>query len=392
MDKRADLRGFFQKEENQALTAKQYQERTAQLNALESTMVQAFGALIQFMQGNTSKTEVVNQLKSISTPDVDKVVQAVSKLDKDILSNKLDLKPVTDALNGMKRELGLIPKSLPKIPEAKDSVKVTNLKEIQLDTSDVVKAIKDLKLVAEAPIINEKEVDLKPLQSIMLDLLKVVQSQKPVEIPKFPEIPKTDLTKVEKKLDTSNKLLKEITEKRFGGGGGGGGNGTPYIDDTGKASYVELSSDGSIPVSTPAKARDAASGANDTGIPAWYVRRDTPTTVTPIAGDWEPAQIDSMGAQWVREKSATTSAVTSVASSATNVTILALNAQRRGATIYNDSSAILYLKLGATASTSSFTVKMQAESYYEVPAQYTGIIDGLWASATGSARITEITS
>lgn len=80
-----------------------------------------------------------------------------------------------------------------------------------------------------------------------------------------------------------------------------------------------------------------------------------------------------------------------VASSASNVTILASNANRLGATIYNDSSAILYLKLGSTASTTSFTIKMQAESYYEVPFNYTGIIEGLWASATGNARITELT-
>lgn len=52
---------------------------------------------------------------------------------------------------------------------------------------------------------------------------------------------------------------------------------------------------------TPAKARDVASGANDTGIPAWFVRRDTPTAVTPVAGDWEPAQISSTGEQWVRQ-------------------------------------------------------------------------------------------
>ncbi len=143
---------------------------------------------------------------------------------------------------------------------------------------------------------------------------------------------------------------------------------------------------------SPAKARDAASAATDVGSASLYIRRDTPTTLTPVAGDYEVPQIDSMGATWVREKTSTVSAVTSVASSASNVTILALNAQRRGATICNDSTAILYLKLGATASTSSFTVKMLADAYYEVPAQYTGIIDGIWASANGNARVTEITS
>lgn len=125
MDKRAGLRQHFQQEENQAQELEQYKQRTAQLNALEDTVVQAFNALIRFMDGKTTKTEVVNQLTSISTPDVDKVVQALSKLDKDILTNKLDLKPLEQGLNGLKRELSLIPKTLPKIPEAKDAVKVT---------------------------------------------------------------------------------------------------------------------------------------------------------------------------------------------------------------------------------------------------------------------------
>lgn len=247
MDKRAGLRQHFQQEENQAQELEQYKQRTAQLNALEDTVVQAFNALIRFMDGKTTKTEVVNQLTSISTPDIDKVVTALSKLDKDILTNKLDLKPLEQGLNGLKRELSLIPKTLPKIPEAKDAVKVTNLSEIKLDTSAVEKAIKGLKLVAEAPIINEKDVDLKPLQNIMTDMLKAINNQKPVEIPKFPEIPKTDLTKVETKLDKSNKLLKEIVDKPVGGGGGGG-NGTPYVDSTGRPVNVELDGNGNIPV------------------------------------------------------------------------------------------------------------------------------------------------
>lgn len=93
----------------------------------------------------------------------------------------------------------------------------------------------------------------------------------------------------------------------------------------------------------------------------------------------------------VEEARSGASAVTSVAGSASSVTLLASNADRKGGTIYNDSTAILYLKLGASASTSSFTVKMFPEDYYEVPFNYTGIIDGVWASATGDARITELT-
>jgi hypothetical protein len=73
------------------------------------------------------------------------------------------------------------------------------------------------------------------------------------------------------------------------------------------------------------------------------------------------------------------------------VTLLASNASRKGATIYNDSTSVLYVKFGTTASNTSFTVRMIANAYYEVPFSHTGRIDGIWASATGNARVTEFT-
>lgn len=92
-----------------------------------------------------------------------------------------------------------------------------------------------------------------------------------------------------------------------------------------------------------------------------------------------------------------TPTLSNVASSASSVTLLAANALRKGATIVNDSTAILFVKFGSTASTTSFTVELPARSatassYYEVPFSYSGVITGIWASATGSARVTEITA
>lgn len=90
-------------------------------------------------------------------------------------------------------------------------------------------------------------------------------------------------------------------------------------------------------------------------------------------------------------------ALATVASSASSVTILAANAGRRGATIYNESTAILYLGFTSSAvSTSSYTVQIPPNvgtntvAYYEVPFGYTGQINGIWASANGNARVTEI--
>ncbi len=91
-----------------------------------------------------------------------------------------------------------------------------------------------------------------------------------------------------------------------------------------------------------------------------------------------------------------TGTLSNVASNASSVTLLAANTSRVGATIWNDSTQVLYVKFGTTASTTSATIRMAAStatqtSYYEVPFGYTGRIDGIWASANGFARITEIT-
>lgn len=81
---------------------------------------------------------------------------------------------------------------------------------------------------------------------------------------------------------------------------------------------------------------------------------------------------------------------TTVGSSNTNVVLLKANPARRGATVFNDSTAILYLLLAdAAASTSKYTVQMVAGSYYEVPYNYAGPINGIWASVNGNARIVE---
>lgn len=88
-----------------------------------------------------------------------------------------------------------------------------------------------------------------------------------------------------------------------------------------------------------------------------------------------------------------TSTITSVAGSATTVSLLASNVSRKGMTVQNESTAILYLKFGATASLTSYTVQIPAGAYYELPfiRVYTGAIDGIWSAANGNARITELT-
>lgn len=193
------------------------------------------------------------------------------------------------------------------------------------------------------------------------------------------------------------------------------------------------------------KAEDATHNSGDTGVMALAVRQDT---TSPLAGDGDyiPLSVNALGAlrvagtetdnfdgQYnralvvagvdddsgalpinlrmttgtgaliVHVTSGTVTATPAVASTATlsnvndtasSTTLLSSNANRKGAMIFNDSTEILYVKFGTTASTTSFTVKMLGGSYYELPGPvvYTGRIDGIWAAdGSGAARITEIT-
>jgi hypothetical protein len=92
----------------------------------------------------------------------------------------------------------------------------------------------------------------------------------------------------------------------------------------------------------------------------------------------------------VLEAPSTTSALTSVASAIVTTPLLASNPARRGFTVYNESTQILYLALFATASLTAYTLQMVPGSYFEVPFRYTGAVSGIWPVANGFARITEL--
>lgn len=150
---------------------------------------------------------------------------------------------------------------------------------------------------------------------------------------------------------------------------------------------------------------DGAGGQVTTfGGGSQYTEGDTDSSITGTAVMWEdgsdtlrsvsaakplPVNIISGGSS----VAVTTSTLANVASSASSVTLQASNASRVGWDCFNDSTQVLYVKFGATASATSFTVKIAAGGYYEMPSAliYKGIIDGIWASANGAARVTELT-
>lgn len=140
----------------------------------------------------------------------------------------------------------------------------------------------------------------------------------------------------------------------------------------------------------------------------WHTAVFNPVTPVAIAGEY--AQVTCYS-EWIPPVSAgggggggggSTGATTATrnriaAVGTSNFTVLAANTARKGATIYNDSDKPFYLALGGPTSGSVYTVLLDSNAsgigaYYEVPAEYNGIISGIWldATASGYIQVTEL--
>lgn len=89
----------------------------------------------------------------------------------------------------------------------------------------------------------------------------------------------------------------------------------------------------------------------------------------------------------------TTGTITPVPQNVASVTLLASNANRKGATFYNNTTVSLFLKEGPGASSTDFTVRLTPGALYELAFPvYTGIVTGIWSAAGGgTAQVTERT-
>jgi len=160
----------------------------------------------------------------------------------------------------------------------------------------------------------------------------------------------------------------------------------------GNLSALSLTTLGGLRIDGVYAGATATSTATDMMVSGGYVTTAAPSYTNATLN---ALSLDTSGnlrvTGFVTTNKASSSAVTSTSASTSSVTILASNATRVGATVFNTSSKVMYVKLGATASTSSFTTQLFANSYWEVPNDYTGVIDAVWAGTGGAAIVTELT-
>lgn len=150
---------------------------------------------------------------------------------------------------------------------------------------------------------------------------------------------------------------------------------------TGNASLASI--DGKLPAAL-------VGGRLDENVGAW-LGSTAPTVGSKTSANSVPVVVASdQGAIPVTQLSSTAARTSPTVTNVVS-TVLASNAARKGAAFFHDGTGNVFLALGAGATTTDFTARLQANDYYEVPFGYTGAITAIRSSGTSSLRVTELT-
>lgn len=141
---------------------------------LQETIVKTVKTAVEYLEGKTTKTVVMNQIKDFAThQDADKFNSSITSLHDTLKKHKnTDTAPITDALKSVLDEVKKIPKDHA-TPVKHQFVDYTaTLKTLISKVEDVTKSVKARKTIVEAPvvnvdapIVNVDAPDLKPLQT-----------------------------------------------------------------------------------------------------------------------------------------------------------------------------------------------------------------------------------
>ncbi len=133
--------------------------------------------------------------------------------------------------------------------------------------------------------------------------------------------------------------------------------------------------------------------------------RDNPTIIETKIGDGTGAVVDIKTGQDNSKalnvsvanpvittlSSVVASTVTRVPSSILNQILVSPNIMRKGLILYNDGTALQYVKFGSIASLIDFTIRLTGQSFYEVQSPiYNGRIDVISSSTDGAIQVTEL--
>ncbi len=214
--------------------ATQHSQDLANLR-MQEVFVKSIQSLAKFIEGHTTKTIVMNQLKDYATSDdMESLGKFLLDINKELKTHEnTDLTPVVTVLEEAVSELKSIPKDKLKItfPEQQDYTNA--FKELLGATKEVMSAIKAQKLVAEAPIVTYEapdiHVDAPDLKPLSKDLEK--SFLKAVKSIVFPEFDVSEVVKEQKNTTKAVEKAIRVLEEMPTGGSSGSSSIAPFLVD-----------------------------------------------------------------------------------------------------------------------------------------------------------------
>lgn len=154
------------------LSHKQHLDYIRKLSQVERSLLSSMQSLIDFQKKHTVNVSVTNPQESVKTPDIDKIIRALSIVNKNIEGSKVDISPLLKEVKSLDDTLKKLPKQMPTF-EQKEAVEVSNLDTLSKKFESIEKAIKALKL--KSPDVDVA-VDLDPLKIELQNILVAVKS------------------------------------------------------------------------------------------------------------------------------------------------------------------------------------------------------------------------
>lgn len=199
---------------------------------IQQAIVGSLKVLLKVIKENEPSVTVKNQStfpSSISTPDVAKVVTAVSELKKAVSQKETDFTAVIKSLDALSKSVASLPKPV-------DTVTVKNQPDYKSEFETLNKTIQTIDV---KPVVNLPQPkvtvtsDFKEITKQLTDVIKAVNSIK------FPEIPKNDFSEVTKAVkgvkDSINGLRFPVPNFIL-----------PFKDINGKSVQVQLDASGNL--------------------------------------------------------------------------------------------------------------------------------------------------
>jgi hypothetical protein len=213
----------IQEQKAQAQKEKQSKlEREVSELKLQETIVRTAKMVVEFMQGHTTKTVLLNQIEDFATSqDAEKLIESINSLHDTLKTHEnTDISPLTEVMKEVLEQVSKIPKEHREEKEQKFVDYTKQIESLTKAVQLVEKSVKEQKLIAEAPIVTYKapdiHVDAPDLKSLAKDVEDAFKTA--IGLISIPEPEK--IKPVVDELKRHTNILKDIRDVTGGGSSG----------------------------------------------------------------------------------------------------------------------------------------------------------------------------